>query len=566
MITGFLVLYLMTMGLSTYLVGIRYREAFESVCRAKRGEAEQLLWNYQEQFQEADPVFRDGFARYLLGTLLNSGSRYQQFSMALYDEEGKKITETGSSLGILYGYAYEGDYEPFCWPAADYLTEAEIDELARYMDLAYDCIRKNAWTDDTSDLPKEMQEYRFTLYITSGTRKPFALVVQKIRWSQAGEAILDPLTGNLNSYGVPGYEYVEIEGDIVWQWGDPEEYGGRIVSTMNLGDTFPYIWDGHEAWKSWQENFYLQTLPETILTSSMEASGGFRLAAGRTPDQRELWIPSVKESKEGGYSIALRMDSHPWLAAVEAMKYVYLSCFAVMAVGMWKILYVTGNVYRQQEALEETRRDFTNAMAHELKTPLGVIRGFAENLLENIHEEKKDYYLHQIIRQTEEMDALTREMITISRMDSEQLSLEKESVSLGELAKEELEHMRPMVEEKQLQVQYRTEEAFVLEGDKGYLARAIRNLLSNAVFYNRSGGRIEITVTSGCCTVENTASPLSEEQLARAFEMFYQGEESRSGEHLGLGLYLADKIFKLHGLKVEIENTQQGVKVTVQKI
>ena len=67
----------------------------------------------------------------------------------------------------------------------------------------------------------------------------------------------------------------------------------------------------------------------------------------------------------------------------------------------------------RQARLEETRRDFTNAMAHELKTPLGVIRNFSENLLEHNMEEKRDYYLTQIIGQTEEMDQMVLKMMML---------------------------------------------------------------------------------------------------------------------------------------------------------
>ena len=118
-----------------------------------------------------------------------------------------------------------------------------------------------------------------------------------------------------------------------------------------------------------------------------------------------------------------------------------------MGVCMCATIRKAEKLYRQQILLEENRRDFTNAMAHELKTPLGVIRGFAENLLEKIHEEKREYYLRQIIGQTDEMDRLAEEMITISRMDSDQMVLQKELLSFGELVREELERIRVVTEE-----------------------------------------------------------------------------------------------------------------------
>ncbi len=66
----------------------------------------------------------------------------------------------------------------------------------------------------------------------------------------------------------------------------------------------------------------------------------------------------------------------------------------------------------------------------------------------------------------------------------------------------------------------------------------------------------------GVCSIENSGEPLTEEQLAHAFELFYKGEESR--RHMGLGLYLARRILKLHGLTLEIGNTKRGVKVVIR--
>ena len=83
---------------------------------------------------------------------------------------------------------------------------------------------------------------------------------------------------------------------------------------------------------------------------------------------------------------------------------------------------------RKSAEAEAQRRDFTNAMAHEMKTPLGVIRGFAENLLENPESGKREYYLDQIIGQTEEMDGTVKEMIQVSKLDSADLVISSERI------------------------------------------------------------------------------------------------------------------------------------------
>ena len=101
-----------------------------------------------------------------------------------------------------------------------------------------------------------------------------------------------------------------------------------------------------------------------------------------------------------------------------------------MLVCMLKVLYTTKKTYEKQEELEQTRRDFTNAAAHELKTPLAIVRGLAETMEETPSEEKKSLYRMQIIEQTEIMDRLIKEMIFISKMDQEDLKLKQEDVSV----------------------------------------------------------------------------------------------------------------------------------------
>ncbi len=93
------------------------------------------------------------------------------------------------------------------------------------------------------------------------------------------------------------------------------------------------------------------------------------------------------------------------------------------------------------------------------------------------------------------------------------------------------------------------------------------NLLSNAVDYNVDGGRIVIRVEMDRCVVENTGKPLGEDQLAHVFDMFYTGDKSRSKKngHMGMGLFLAKKVFGLHGLDLTIENMEDGVRVIVKK-
>ena len=165
------------------------------------------------------------------------------------------------------------------------------------------------------------------------------------------------------------------------------------------------------------------------------------------------------------------------------------------------------------------------------------------------------------------MDHLVAEMIEIAKLDSEELALKKEKVSFAELIREQMERFAPLIEEKNLQVQYRVGAEMQIDGDREYLAKAVWNLLSNAVEYNVPDGRIDVDVKEGECSIENTGAHLSEEQIMHPFDLFYTGDKSRGKRerHMGLGLFLAKKICGLHGVELMIENTDEGVRVAMRR-
>lgn len=378
-------------------------------------------------------------------------------------------------------------------------------------------------------------------------------------------------------YGTGGETLIgsfkQTDSKILWQWTAPELGDKELAegTVLNTSMQLPYMtsyetWRDYESWKTWCRSRYLHDFPEkqefvweknveepnlVVDSDGLYYRGKYQLKIGMVDD------PSAY--------MEIRMESRPWLAALDYMKYVYLAGFALALACVVKIIGAFQKVYDAREAQEETRRDFTNAMAHELKTPLGIIRNFAENLMEHNMEEKQDYYLAQIIGQTEEMDQLLTRMIHLSRLDSEELLLKKEPLSCLELIREQQTKLEPVLLERKIQVRYEGGEDFTIHGDREYLSMAIWNLLSNGADYNLPGGSITIRTKSDECSIENTGTPLTQDQLLHAFDLFYTGNKSRSRQdgHMGMGLFLAKKIFKLHGLELTMENTEDGVRVRI---
>ena len=583
---GFGAVYLLTMALATFLVKTKFTEDFAQRLREfavyivrqvneKEGQAEEEGWDSEEDRQ----AFYQDLAN---GYLWRINDEMLQISLGFYGTDEALIARTRDEIGgnaIHSADSFVRRYASF--DLDDYLSSQEKEQLARYQweNVHYISIE--------SAIP---DKYRFSIRTSPDGRRLWGIYVQKLIWMPEdewdGENYADPLTGAVNSMEMVKVDYATGEetvtgsftqtgSEIVWQWVDSnvsrEELEKGTVLNTSLG--LPYMtsyetWRDFESWKTWCSSQYLHGFP---------ARQSFTWEEGI--EEPSIIIDSDGFYYRGRYQLKvgtqeapvyaeLRMESSPWMAAMDYMKYVYAAGLVLTLACAAKIIRVFRKTYDAQTALEEMRRDFINAMAHELKTPLGVIRNFAENLVEHNMEEKRDYYLAQIIGQTEEMDRLIVKMIEISKLDSDEAVLKKETVSFSELAKEQMARFEPMIREKNIQVIFQDQEDFAVDGDREYLAGALWNLLSNSVNYNVCGGRIVIRTKRDCCVVENTGEPMSREGLTHAFDMFYMGDKSRNkGQgHMGMGLFLARKILGLHGLSVALENTSDGVSARIQKI
>lgn len=326
---------------------------------------------------------------------------------------------------------------------------------------------------------------------------------------------------------------------------------------------------GKEYYEKWVGDAFLQKYPD-YYRSHGNVESARTLSGLEVNDEVALTLFIVNPDSEtyaGTYTMLIRSTSHPLIAALDYLKYIYLIGFLLMLLCIFAVSYSVSRTYKKRRILSETKRDFTNAVAHELKTPLGIIRNFTENLLEHTQDEKETYYLEQIVKQTETMKDMTQEMIYISKLDSEHIKLTKEPVTFLTLMEEQYEKLEPLADEKNLEIRYKTDGEFVALGDKVYLEKAVWNILSNAIVYNRRDGIINVRMTSDACSIENTGTPIAKEALPHVFDMFFTSDESRNSKdkHLGLGLYLVKRILDMHHLKVSIENTDIGVKVTMRK-
>lgn len=561
----FAALYLAGMGISTALVQQKFRQDHQ---RYLGDIADLVKLSMSEEIRDATAQGREITSEWFADRLefflaLCSSDPHVNWNAAVWDSEGDKIAERGAIASA----PLDGDSTArVIWHLKDYLTEEELDQLAEYA------------AQETASEKRQWTEYEENVSYTPEGELA-SISIQKEKWKKVDSLEAENLEGAAGwarlteEDGSTKEEYfVCITSEEAWRWENPdtEQEEAEIVFGSFL--FIPGSEAGENGWKEWRTDEYLQSFPEHIRGGYREDGTGYM---EYTDDNAEadLTIPLAFEDldSESGVRVCtmmFRMISHSWMAAADYMKYVYLGSAVFVAACIVFAAYTLEKSYRKNAETEAQRRDFTNAMAHEMKTPLGVIRGFAENLLEDPETGKREYYLRQIIGQTEEMDGAVKEMIQVSRLDSEDLALSRERINLPELLEEEMERIAVRTEERRIEVRLRHTGAVIVEGDRALLEKAFRCLLDNAVSYNRYEGIITIYVDEERCMIANTGDPIPEEDLSRVCEMLWSGSRegrTRASEekHLGMGLYLADRIFRLHGMKMTVENTQDGVQVSV---
>ena len=228
-----------------------------------------------------------------------------------------------------------------------------------------------------------------------------------------------------------------------------------------------------------------------------------------------------------------------------------------------------GEVERERE-LDRQRMAFFNAASHELKTPVTILKGQLSGMLEGVGVYRdRDRYLLRSLQVTGRMEALVREMLAISRMESGAAELKRAPVELAALLERQLALDAPLLEQRGQRLVRALAPGVTVLGDASLLGKAVGNLLSNAALH--SPEKAEIRVWCGrldgrpALWVENTGAQISKEALPHLFEAFYraEGSRNRASGGSGLGLYLVRAILDRHGAACTLENTKDGVRAEV---
>ena len=228
-----------------------------------------------------------------------------------------------------------------------------------------------------------------------------------------------------------------------------------------------------------------------------------------------------------------------------------------------------GEMEREREQ-ERKRTAFFSAASHELKTPVTILKGQLSGMLEGVGVYRnREKYLLRSLQITGRMEGLIREMLSISRLETDAVP-KQETVNLSDLVKRQLDCGRELLEQRAQRLLSQITPGITVTGNASLLEKAVGNLFSNAALYSPAGAEIRVYCAAReghpVLIMENTGVQIGEEALPRLFDAFYreEGSRNRSTGGSGLGLYLVRLILQQHGAECAIENTADGVRVTVR--
>ena len=270
--------------------------------------------------------------------------------------------------------------------------------------------------------------------------------------------------------------------------------------------------------------------------------------------------------------VSLRLAARPFNEmAAAALKFAHGDFSARVHVDRDDELGALADSFNQMaESLqqqEKRRSDFIANVAHELKTPMTTISGFADGILDGtIPREQEDKYLRTISDETKRLNRLVRSMLDLSRMQSEGAeALRQKSFDLSELLVRTLLLFESKINAKGLDVDaIIPEDPMLVYGDADAINQVIYNLLENAVKFAEPGSVLGVSLfkqgEKAYVSVKNRGATIPPEELALIFERFHKTDRSRSEDRdgYGLGLYIVKTILNNHGEDIAV-TSRDGV-------
>lgn len=215
---------------------------------------------------------------------------------------------------------------------------------------------------------------------------------------------------------------------------------------------------------------------------------------------------------------------------------------------------------KSQEQLERMRKDLVANISHELRTPVTVIRGSLEALMDGVvdSEEQVSSYHQQMLKDTLFLQRLVDDLLDFTRIQNPEFLLEEAPVDWNELCGDAVHTAQRLGEAKGIHVAYdMASSPPPISGDYGRLRQLLLILLDNAIKFTPTGGKVGLSLYEDQLWVWDEGSGIREENLPHIFDRFYKEKTNENLQGTGLGLAIAKEIAERHGMKLSAENNPE---------
>ncbi len=218
----------------------------------------------------------------------------------------------------------------------------------------------------------------------------------------------------------------------------------------------------------------------------------------------------------------------------------------------------------QLQQIDQSRQEFVSNVSHELKTPITSIRVLADSLLlqEDVPAELYREFLTDISAEIDRETEIINDLLTLVRMDKSGAVLNIESLNINELLENVLHRLRPIAQNKGIQLYYESHREAVADVDRVKLTLAFTNLIENGIKYNKEDGwvRVGLNADHKFCYVKVSDSGIGipEESLEKVFDRFYRVDKARSRQTggTGLGLAITKEIVLMHHGSIKVTSKE----------
>lgn len=222
----------------------------------------------------------------------------------------------------------------------------------------------------------------------------------------------------------------------------------------------------------------------------------------------------------------------------------------------------------KERQIENMRKEFTANVSHELKTPIGIIEGYAEGIKDGIVKgEDATLYLETIIDEAKKMSVLVTNMLELSKLESGASKPNFEDFNINRLISKVIKKHEPEFEAHKFNVHFNSSSPYsYVYADAFQMEQVFTNLITNAIKYTPPGNDININIEEGLdkfrLSVQNMGTSIPESEINKLFDKFYRVDKSRERTQrnsTGLGLSIVKNILKLHNSEFNIRNIDNGV-------